>query len=74
MVAIQWSYVIGLVSVMDQFYSYIAMVLGWGEGILNYLVMVGFGDFVVVGNGYNSCYKEWCSSGTDHHSGWTYKN
>jgi hypothetical protein len=26
------------------------MVLGWGEGGLNYLVMVGFGDFVVVGN------------------------
>jgi hypothetical protein len=66
MVAIQWSFVIGLVSMMDQFYSYIAMVLGWSEGRLNYLVMVG--------NGYNSCYKEWCFSGMDHHSGWTYKN
>lgn len=31
--------------------------------------MVGFGDFVVVGNGYNSCYKEWCSGGTNHLSG-----
>jgi hypothetical protein len=58
MVAIQWSYVIRLVYVMERFYSCITMVLGWGEGGLNYLVMFGFGDFVVVGNGYNSCYKE----------------
>jgi hypothetical protein len=45
------------------------MVLGWGEGGLNYIVMVSFEDFVGVGNGYNSYYKEWCSGGTDHLSG-----
>jgi hypothetical protein len=65
MVAIQWSCIIELVSVIEWFYSCIIMVLGWGEGGLRSLVMVGFG-FVVVGNYYNSCYKEWCSGGIDH--------
>jgi len=43
---------------MEWFYSCITMVFGWGEGGLKSLMMVGFGDFVVVKNGYNSCYKE----------------
>ncbi len=57
-ICIHTTCVIELVFVMEWFYSCITMVFGWGEGGLKSLMMVGFGDFVVVKNGYNSCYKE----------------
>jgi hypothetical protein len=69
MVAIQWRCIIELVFVMERFYSCIIMVLGWVEGRLKSLVIVRSRDFVVVGNGYNPCYKEWCFRGTDHFDG-----
>jgi hypothetical protein len=65
MVAIQWSGTTELVFVMERFHSYIIMVLGWGEGGLRNLAMIGFGDSMVVKNGYNSCYKEWHFGGTN---------
>jgi hypothetical protein len=61
--------VIALVFVMEWFYNCITMVFGWGEDGLKNLMMVGFGDFAVVRNGYNSCYKEWCFGATDHFGG-----
>jgi hypothetical protein len=59
---------------MERFHSCIIVVLRWGEGGLGNLTMVGFGDSVVVGNGYNSCYKKWHFSGTYHLGGQIEKN
>jgi hypothetical protein len=74
MLAIRLSCIVELVSMMERFHSCITMALGWGEGELKNFVMVGFGDFVVVGNGYNSCYKEWHFGGMDHLGGQIEKN
>ncbi len=61
MVVIQWGSIVELIFVMEQFHNRILVVLGgrWHEGRLKNLVMVGFWNFMVVGNGCNSCYKEW---------------
>lgn len=74
MVAIQWNGTTKLVSMMEWFHNCIIVMLGWGEGGLGNLAMVGFGDSMVAGNGYNSCYKEWHFGGTYHPSGQIQKN
>jgi hypothetical protein len=68
-VAIQWNGTTELVSVMEWFHNCITMVLGWDEGGLKNLAMVGSGDFMVAGNGYNSCCREWHFGGTYHLDG-----
>jgi len=61
MVVIQWSNFAKLIFVMEQFHNHILVVLGgrWRDGRLKSLVMVGSWNSMVVGNGWNSCYKEW---------------